>query len=382
MALMPPPLSLYIHFPWCVQKCPYCDFNSHQQNGELPEEVYINTLIRDLEQDLPQVWGRTLHSLFMGGGTPSLFSPKSLDRLLSAVRALIPVAPDAEITMEANPGTLEYAAMDEYRSTGINRLSLGVQSFHDQLLKKIGRIHSADEARHALVRARNGGFERINIDLMYALPGQSIAQACDDVQQALDLEVSHLSHYQLTIEPNTLFHAKPPSLPSHDAVWDYQLQCQQLIEKAGLQQYEVSAYARPGQESRHNLNYWQFGDYLGIGAGAHGKISSGASGQVVRTVKQKHPKSYLQSVESGARVQEQRTVNEQELGFEFVLNALRLNQGFQINDYIQRTGLSLDLSMQPWVGLIQDNLLEQHGSSIRATTSGRNYLNEVTERFL
>ncbi len=381
MQLMPPPLGLYIHFPWCVRKCPYCDFNSHQLKGEIPEKEYIDALLDDLESDLPLVWGRTVSTVFMGGGTPSLFSPTAMDRLLSGVRARLPLKPEAEITMEANPGTLEYAPMDEFHSAGINRLSIGVQSFNDALLSKIGRIHSADEAELAVNRAREGGFERINIDLMYALPGQSVEQACDDVRRALSLPVSHLSHYQLTIEPNTLFHARPPVLPQHDEAWISQEACQQLIEQAGFVQYEVSAYASADDVCRHNLNYWQFGDYLGIGAGAHGKITSGAEQCIRRTLKQRHPARWLQASAS-ERTVETRLLSEDDLRFEFVLNALRLNDGFDTALFEQRTGLSLDPDCQPWRALLEDDMLEHENGAIRTSIRGRNFLNEITERFL
>lgn len=382
LLLRPPPLSLYLHFPWCVRKCPYCDFNSHQQNGQLPEREYVDALIRDLELDLPAVWGRSLYSVFMGGGTPSLFSPEQMNRLLSEVRARLPIRPDAEITMEANPGTLEYAPMDEYRDAGINRLSVGIQSFDDDLLSRIGRIHSAAEASSAVRKAMAGGFDRINIDLMYALPGQSLEQACDDVQQALDLGVDHLSHYQLTIEPNTLFHARPPVLPADDDAWTIQQRCQEMIEQAGLNQYEVSAWARDGQRCQHNVNYWQFGDYLGIGAGAHGKLTSGSSQQVVRTTRQKHPAAYLEAAGREQAVIERRTLAKSDLRFEYMLNAMRMNEGFEIEHYQQVTGLRLDADQAPWPSLWTDGLIEQAGSWIRPSARGRQYLNEITERFL
>ncbi len=380
--LTPPPLSLYLHFPWCVRKCPYCDFNSHQRSGDLPQTEYVDALITDLELDLPHVWGRSIYSIFMGGGTPSLFSPEQMDRLLSAVRARIPIRPDAEITMEANPGTLEYAPMDEYRAAGINRLSIGVQTFDDALLSRIGRIHSSAEAASAVSRAQRGGFDRINIDLMYALPGQSLGQALYDVRMALDLGVEHLSHYQLTIEPNTLFHAKPPVLPGDDDAWTIQEQCQAKIQAAGLVQYEVSAYARPGQACQHNLNYWRFGDYLGIGAGAHGKITSGSSQQVIRTTRQKHPTAYLASAGTEKAVIERRALTQSDLRFEYMLNAMRMNEGFEIDHHQQATGLMLDQDQAPWPSLRADGLIEQQGLQIKPSARGRQYLNEITERFL
>ena len=279
-----PPLALYVHIPWCVRKCPYCDFNSHERSGVLPEKEYVEALFRDLEASLPNVWGRRVVSVFIGGGTPSLFSPQSIDALLSGVRARLTLAPDAEITLEANPGTVEAARFRGFRSAGVNRISIGIQSFDERMLAALGRIHSSAEARRA-IDAASASFDNVNIDLMYGLPAQSAAMARADLEQGLGFGVPHVSAYQLTIEPNTVFWSKPPQLPEHDLAADMQIQAEELLGAAGYEHYETSAFARPGRRCRHNLNYWEFGDYLGIGAGAHGKISDASSQNVSRTAK-------------------------------------------------------------------------------------------------
>ncbi len=380
--LIPPPLSLYIHLPWCVRKCPYCDFNSHQLKGKLPEDAYIDAVLTDLEQDLPLVWGRPVISVFLGGGTPSLFTPASVDRLLSGVAARVPLAPGAEVTMEVNPGTVEHGPFAEYRAAGINRLSFGVQSFDDEQLKKLGRVHCAAEAVQAIEAAQNAGFSNVNIDLMFGLPGQTVAEALDDLHQAMLLEPSHVSHYQLTLEPNTLFAKYPPSLPDDDVRWLMQEQCQQAMAAVGYQQYEVSAYAKADQECQHNLNYWRFGDYLGIGAGAHGKITDGAAQTITRLAKLRHPQRYLTKARGSERIGESRLVDADDRLFEFALNALRLNDGFTIDELQCRTGMTFRPAIAPWRTAMDDGLLEKAGQRIKPTQRGRQFLNNLTELFL
>jgi len=294
-----PPLALYVHLPWCVRKCPYCDFNSHQAPPQLPAEDYVETLLADLEQDLPLVWGRTVQSIFFGGGTPSLFSAKWIQRLIEGFRARLRVSPQAEITLEANPGTTEHDSFGAYRDAGINRVSLGVQSFNNNMLQRLGRIHGCTEIETAVESIQCAGISNFNLDLMYALPGQSVDDALDDVRQALNCSPSHISFYQLTIEPNTAFHANPPELPDEDTAWDMQEQCGKLFMAAGFRQYEISAWAREGFRCRHNLNYWRYGDFLGIGAGAHSKLTLPAEQSVRRRIRHKHPKTWLKAKQSG-----------------------------------------------------------------------------------
>ncbi len=377
-----PPLALYIHIPWCTRKCPYCDFNSHEARERIPEADYIHALIADLEQELPLVWGRNVESVFIGGGTPSLLAPETLDRLLSDVRARLPLYPGAEITLEANPGTVDAGRLREFRAAGINRLSLGVQSLNDELLARIGRIHDAKQARVAAEATVSAGFERWNIDLMYGLPGQSLQGALDDLHAAVALEPPHLSHYQLTIEPNTAFYLQPPPQPDDDTLWDMQSHCQDYLAAAGYLQYEVSAYARPGMQCRHNLNYWRFGDYLGIGAGAHGKLTLPAAQTVERLSKVRHPRAYLEQAASAARIAEQRRLDAPALGFEFMLNALRLNEGFERRLFQERTGLPLAL-FEPALARAETlELIERDHVHIRPTARGRRYLNELLMLFL
>ncbi|MEM6575629.1 MAG: radical SAM family heme chaperone HemW [Pseudomonadota bacterium] len=375
-----PPLSLYVHLPWCVRKCPYCDFNSHQLKGDAPTADYVDALLTDLEADLPLVWGRTVSTIFIGGGTPSLFPASDIERLLSGVAARIAVRPGAEVTMEANPGTLESGPLADYRAAGVTRLSLGVQSFNDRLLEKIGRIHSADCAEQAVREALQVGFEGINIDLMFGLPGQSTAEMVADLERALALDPGHISHYQLTLEPNTLFHRMPPSqLPDADLSWEMTEQAHQLLADAGYERYEVSAFARQGQACQHNLNYWRFGDYLGIGAGAHGKITSGAEGTVKRFVKQRHPATYLAGPE---RVIQTTTLGPDDLVFEFMLGALRLRAGVAISDFTRRTGLSLaQLEPELHTG-VEKGWLNVDADRIAPSELGYQYLNDVQGLFL
>jgi oxygen-independent coproporphyrinogen-3 oxidase len=371
-----PPLALYVHIPWCVRKCPYCDFNSHERGGELPERDYVSKLVSDLEAMLPAVWGRRLMSIFIGGGTPSLFSPDSIDELLAAVRARLPVEPGAEITLEANPGTVEAARFRGFRQAGVNRLSIGVQSFDDAMLAALGRIHSAAEARRA-VEAALASFDNVNIDLMYGLPNQASEGASDDIRHAIALGVPHISAYQLTVEPNTVFYRKRPALPDHDACADMQLGVEAALADAGYEHYETSAFARRGRRCRHNLNYWEFGDYLGIGAGAHGKVSF--PDRVTRHERVKQPKEYLQKDDTLAA---QRTVAAPELPFEFMLNALRLVEGFAVTLFSERTGLPLQLVARNLDEAQAQGLLEGDWQRIRPSARGRLFLNELLEHFL
>ncbi|MBP6298930.1 MAG: radical SAM family heme chaperone HemW, partial [Arenimonas sp.] len=379
---MPPPLALYIHIPWCVKKCPYCDFNSHGQKGELPVAEYIAALQRDLEQDLPLVWGRSISSVFFGGGTPSLFSGAAIGEILNMASARLRFAPNCEITMECNPGTVEHDRFENYLSAGVNRLSFGVQSFDDGCLERLGRIHNAEKAREAVLKAQDAGFENINLDLMYALPEQTLAMALRDVEQAIALQPQHLSHYQLTLEPNTLFAAKPPQgIPEMDDAWDMQERCIELIQAHGYGQYEVSAYAKHGKRCQHNLNYWQYGDYLGIGAGAHGKISSGESGKILRRWKPKHPETYITSSGTSAGIGGDECITEANRPFDYMLNALRLHDGFSLNDFEYRTGLSRTAIQSELQKAISEQWLQQHGDWIKPTELGMRFANDVMGLF-
>ena len=377
-----PPLSLYIHLPWCVAKCPYCDFNSHALKGELPEAAYVDALLADLELDLPRVWGRTVHSVFLGGGTPSLFSGTAMDRLLAGVRARLPLAPDAEITMEANPGTVEHDSFHAYREAGINRISLGIQTFHDAHLKGLGRIHSGDEARHAIDAVQAAGFDNINLDLMWALPGQSEAEALADIDQALSFGPVHLSHYQLTIEPNTVFAARPPPLPDEELAWAIQEACAEKLAGAGFEPYEISAWSRPGKASRHNLNYWRFGDYLGIGAGAHGKITLPAEQQIVRLRRKLVPHSYLTAAADRSFIAEQHPIGADDLAFEYFLNRLRLAEPIPLDEFPARTGLTIEHVQPKLDQAIELDLIRIDQRHIIRTESGARYLNDLQKLFL
>jgi oxygen-independent coproporphyrinogen-3 oxidase len=374
LALLPP-LALYVHIPWCVRKCPYCDFNSHERTAALPQREYLEKLFNDLESLLPAVWGRRIVSVFVGGGTPSLFSPESIDALLSGVRARLTLEPDAEITLEANPGTVEAGRFQGFRQAGVNRISIGVQSFDDAMLSALGRIHSAAEARRAIGVALES-FDNVNLDLMYGLPGQSAAMACDDVEQALACGVPHISAYQLTLEPNTLFWSKPPRLPEHDQCADMQLAVEERLGAAGYQHYETSAFARPGRRCRHNLNYWEFGDYLGIGAGAHGKVSF--PDRITRHERVKQPAQYMKS---NSEIQN-REISTAELPFEFVLNALRLVEGFEVKLFAERTGLSLTSLEAQLQEAEKQGLIERDWKRIRPTVRGQLFLNTLLELFL
>jgi oxygen-independent coproporphyrinogen-3 oxidase len=371
-----PPLALYVHIPWCVRKCPYCDFNSHERSGALPENEYVGKLLEDLESLLPSVWGRRLSSVFIGGGTPSLFAPRSIDALLSGVRARLPLEPGAEITLEANPGTVEAARFRGFRDAGVSRISVGVQSFDDAMLKALGRIHGADEAKRAL-EAALAAFDNVNLDLMYGLPGQSIAMARADIEAGVATGVQHLSAYQLTIEPNTVFFSKPPKLPEHDLAADMQVMIEEFLKQNEFHHYETSAFAKPGHRCRHNLNYWEFGDYLGIGAGAHGKVSF--PDRVTRHSRIKQPREYLAAQNTLA---EEKTIPAAELSFEFMLNVLRLQDGFSVSLLTERTGLSVSVIEDQLQQAEKQGLIERDWKRIRPSARGQRFLNELLELFL
>lgn len=377
----PQSLALYVHMPWCVRKCPYCDFNSHRAPSVIPKREYLDALLADLDHDLAahaSLADRQLTTLFMGGGTPSLFSPAEIEQLLQGVRARLRCRVDMEVTLEANPGTVERGAFREYRAAGVNRVSLGVQSFADAALARLGRIHSSGDVFAAVEELHASGLDNFNLDLMYALPEQSLEAALGDVETALSLRPAHLSHYELTLEPGTVFHAQPPPLPSMDLAWDMQVACQARLAAAGFEQYEVSAYARPGRQCRHNLNYWRFGDYLGIGAGAHGKLTRGNS--IVRTSREKQPARYF-AAQPFQRV-ECVEVQGDLLAFEFMMNALRLRQGFTASELQTTTGLTLELLAPALRRAREKDLLEQFGDRWRATERGRCFLNDLLAIFL
>ena len=380
-ALQLPPLALYIHIPWCVRKCPYCDFNSHQQPKSLPQQQYVDALLRDLDQDLPAVWGRPIVSIFFGGGTPSLFAPEFISLILDGVRARVRLRPDAEITLETNPGTAEHGRFEGYLAAGINRISFGVQSFDDAKLQRLGRIHSAGEAEAAFALARAAGVRNINLDLMYALPSQTQAQALQDVARAIALGPEHISHYHLTLEPDTVFARFPPAdLPDQDSAWDMQEACQDQLAAAGYQQYEISAYAKADRRSAHNLCYWQFADYLGIGAGAHAKWTDLNTGLIHRRAKQKIPRLYQDTAGTPASWTENRTLPTTIRAFEFMLNALRLVDGVPTSYFHARTGL--DLLTQPgYQSALQRGLIDPNPNIIRTTELGRRFLNDAINCF-
>lgn len=382
MKLLTPPLSLYLHFPWCVRKCPYCDFNSHELRGELPEQQYCDALLAELDLHLPSIWGRPIRSIFMGGGTPSLFSANALDYLLSQLRARLNFSPECEITLEANPGTFEQQKFSDFRTLGINRLSIGIQSFDEQQLKQLGRIHDRQQAITAAETAHQAGFDNFNLDLMYGLTGQSVAQAMTDIRQAIALAPTHLSHYQLTIEPNTAFAHHPPVLPADDQIADIELACRALLADANYTQYEISAFAQPNRQSRHNLNYWQFGDYLGLGAGAHSKVTNVALQQISRHWNCKHPREYLQHAGTPLAIAETRTLTTADKILEFMMNALRLHQGFNSAMFTERTGLPIQAAESRLLTAKQRGLLDWDNQSIRPTEQGRRFLNNLLELFV
>lgn len=374
-----PPLSLYIHIPWCVRKCPYCDFNSHEARSGLPEQAYVDALLRDLESALPLVWGRKVCSIFIGGGTPSLLSGAALTRLLSEVRMRLPLLHEAEITLEANPGTVEANKFATFREAGVNRLSLGIQSFNDAHLRALGRIHSSAEAKQAIEIAQRN-FDNINLDLMYALPQQTLEQALHDVQSALSFAPQHLSCYHLTLEPNTLFAHQPPEVPDDDVSSEMQLAIEDLLAAHGYAHYETSAFAQPKKRSRHNLNYWQFGDYLGIGAGAHSKLSF--HDKVVRQARLKQPQAYRDAVMQGAQIQTEDVLGKDDLAFEFMMNALRLNDGFDEALFQERTSLPLLLMRRELEEAEKKGLLVRSAGRIAPTEMGRRFLNDLLQIFL
>jgi oxygen-independent coproporphyrinogen-3 oxidase len=374
-----PPLSLYIHWPWCVRKCPYCDFNSHESKDPIPEQAYLDALRADLEQSLPLIWGRKIHTVFIGGGTPSLMSAAGLERLMSDLRTLLPLDLDAEITMEANPGTFEADKFKSFRASGINRLSIGIQSFDSRHLQALGRIHDAGEAIKA-VEIAQANFDNFNLDLMYALPGQTLSQAQADIDMALGFAPPHLSLYHLTMEPNTVFAKYPPVVPDDDATADIQDMIAARTAAAGYDHYEVSAYARPGHRARHNLNYWQFGDYLGIGAGAHSKLSF--PHRVLRQARYKQPASFMEAAMKGNAVAEEHEIGRADMGFEFMLNGLRLTEGFDPNLFGERTGMPLNAIEKALNEAEAKGLIYRDFRVIRPTALGQRFLNDLQEIFL
>jgi len=374
-----PPLALYVHIPWCLRKCPYCDFNSHEARGDVPEERYVEALITDLELALPSIWGRKVVSVFIGGGTPSVFSAAAIDDLLAAIRARVPVVPDAEVTLEANPGTFERAKFAGFFAAGVNRLSLGIQSFDARHLVAIGRVHDAEEARRAAESALTI-FGNVNFDLMYALPQQTRVDAERDVSEALAFSPPHLSFYHLTLEPNTLFHRYPPPLPDDETAADIEDAVHAKLGAAGYQHYETSAYARSGRQCRHNLNYWRFGDYLGIGAGAHSKLSF--ADRIVRQVRYKQPNQYMEAVAARDPLLEENPVTRADVGFEFMLNALRLTDGVPAALFAERTGYPLAIVQRELATAEARGLIERDPTTIRPTALGRRFLNDLQQLFL
>ncbi len=379
--LTPPPLGLYVHLPWCVQKCPYCDFNSHALRGELPENDYVNALLRDAEREASAAGDRPVETLFIGGGTPSLFSEQAIRRLLDGLRARLTIAPSAEITLEANPGTLEAGRFEGFLDAGINRLSIGVQSFHDQHLKALGRIHGKQEAIAAIAQAHSAGFQRINVDLMHGLPGQDAEAALADVEQALALGIRHISHYQLTLEPGTPFYTRPPQLPDEDRLAAIEAICHSRLQQAGLQRYEISAWSVPGEACQHNMNYWQFGDYLAIGAGAHGKLSH-PDGRIIRYSKIRMPRQFQQLAGKEEAIAERREVDWAERPLEVMMNVLRLADGMPTAELLSRSGLTL-ASLKPALEQAKANdWLRDHQTRIAPTATGQRFLNDLLALFM
>ena len=376
------PLSLYIHVPWCVRKCPYCDFNSHEIKSTLPEQDYINALVRDIEFDLPSVWGRKIQSIFIGGGTPSTLSPEAYDQLLSALRARLSITPDTEITMEVNPGTVDKHKLSEYRKTGINRLSIGVQSFDNDLLNRIGRIHDRKAAFVAAESAHDAGFDNINLDIMFGLPTQTIAQGRSDVENAVALDATHISYYELTIEPNTYFYQYPPTLPEDDRIARIQENGMAILKEHGFDRYEISAYAKKDRQCRHNMNYWQFGDYLGIGAGAHEKITSPEPFRIMRRSRKRLPQEYIESAGSEPCIVSPHTLDDSKLILEFMMNALRLVDGFDSSIFEPRTGIPLEKISQQLQIAGDQSLIDMTSDRLFPTAKGLKYLNNLIELFI
>lgn len=379
-----PPLALYIHFPWCVQKCPYCDFNSHQMKSTLPEQEYIDALLKDLEDDLPLVWGRRISTIFMGGGTPSLFSPEAIEYLLNGIRARIPLSPFAEITMEANPGTLDNKRIPSFKEAGINRISLGVQSFNNTHLEKLGRIHNADKAIEAIEIAKTAAFEKINIDIMFGLPNQTLTEAERDIDTAIQLGTDHISFYELTLEPNTAFFQNPPKLPNEDLTWEIFQQGLNKLNNNKYARYEISAYAQQDKQCLHNLNYWNFGDYLGIGAGAHAKITDAHQQSVTRYIKKRNPKDYLAAQSGNSFCSSTKILDREHLLFEFLLNTLRLTNGFDLDTFEKNTGLEKNQLINRLEKAINDQLVEftPEKNHIKPSNKGIHFINNILEPFL
>ena len=375
-----PPLSLYIHIPWCIKKCPYCDFNSHAVKSDTPEAAYIDTLLNDLTEDLQRyAITRPISSIFIGGGTPSLFAPESFERLLSGIKQRIALIPDIEITLEANPGTFESQKFAEFRALGINRLSIGIQSFNDVLLQKLGRVHSSKEALVAGDIAKHAGFDNFNLDLMFGLPDSNPEDSINDVKTAISLKPTHLSFYQLTLEPNTYFHKFPPQLPNDESIFSTQKQAQQILAEQGYHHYEVSAYSQTNRQCQHNLNYWQFGDYLGIGAGAHGKITQALPQSITRSFKPKSPEQYLANTHKNGGAE---LISSAELPLEFVMNHLRLKQGFTVDTYQARTGLSIDTLDPALSNCLKEELLIYRNNHYYCTEQGWNFMDNILEKFI
>ena len=380
--LTAPPLGLYLHLPWCVRKCPYCDFNSHVHKGALPEAEYIAALLADLEADLPLVRNRTVATVFVGGGTPSLFSAESIAALFEGIRARLPFAPDIEITLEANPGTVEHGRFAGYRDAGVNRISLGAQSFNARQLEALGRIHGVADTARAVGELIDGGLTNFNLDVMHGLPGQRVENANDDIAAAVALGPPHLSHYQLALEPGTVFHERPPVLPDEEVAQEIESTTHRRLGAAGYRQYEISAWARPGAECRHNLNYWQFGDYLGVGAGAHGKLTDAAAGTIRRTVKTKQPREYLERARNQSPQRTVAPVPVRELPFEFMLNALRLPAGFTVEGFEIRTGLPIGAALPTLERARSQGLVAECAGGWQPTPHGRRFLNDLQAMFL
>lgn len=373
-----PPLALYIHLPWCVRKCPYCDFNSHEARQDVPERAYVEALLRDLEQSLPRVWGRTIYSVFIGGGTPSLFSPEAIDALLTGVRARLPVSAAAEITLEANPGTVDEQRFSGFRQAGVNRLSVGIQSFSAAALQRIGRIHDGAQALRAVEAVQRAGFDNFNLDLMFGLPGQGVDEARADIAMAIELQPRHISLYQLTLEPNTAFAHAPPALPDEDACWEMQTRGIALLAEHGYARYEVSAYARAGHASRHNLNYWTFGDYLGIGAGAHGKLTDAHTRTITRQWRRRHPRDYMEQPDLAGET----VLTPEDTVAEFMMNALRLTGGFTTELFTERTGLPPARISATLADAKSRGLIDSDGYTVRPTALGMDFLNDLVQMFL
>jgi putative oxygen-independent coproporphyrinogen III oxidase len=376
----PIPLSLYIHLPWCVRKCPYCDFNSHEAKSDLPEELYVSALLRDLDEQLPRIWGRRLVSIFFGGGTPSLFSAAAIEKILQGVHARLNYGPDIEITLEANPGTIDEKRFVGFRQAGVNRLSIGIQSLQDEKLKKLGRIHNREYALRAIDAAISAGFTKFNLDFMHGLPNQSLQDAISDLQDGLQFQPPHLSWYQLTIEPNTLFHYQTPVLPEEEILWEIQERGKQFLAENHFMQYEISAYAKPGYECVHNVNYWEFGDYLGIGAGAHSKITDVEKSIITRHSQVKHPRDYLDPQKNFTASQQ--IISEADVVFEFMLNTLRLKRGVPIDLFTERTGLATSLLEPILIKAKQKKLLIDDAATLCPTELGHCFLNDLVGMFL